>query len=96
MILPDSPKRIYVKRKAKGAKNAGASAIMGTVDYGRVRVMILTCSKSTTGSIGIITLNVKLIGVPIVGNPCAAFDKTVAKDAAIVEYEPSGQLKELA
>ena len=42
MILPNSPKRIYVKRKAKGAKNAGASAIMGTVDYGRARVMILT------------------------------------------------------
>jgi len=30
------------------------------------------------------------------GNPCAAFDKTVAKNAAIVEYEPSDQSKELA
>jgi len=32
MILPNSPKRIHVKRKAKGAKNARASAIMDTVD----------------------------------------------------------------
>jgi len=38
----------------------------------------------------------KLIGKSITGNPCAAFDKTAAKNAAIVEYEPSGQSKELA
>ena len=93
--MPNSPKRIYVKRTTKGAKNAGASAIMDTVDYGRARVMILTCSKSTTGSIGIITLGLKLTGGPITGNPCAAFDKTVAKNTAIVEYEPSVQSKEL-
>jgi len=93
--LPNSPKRIYVKRTTKGAKNAGASAIMDTVDYGRARVMILTCSKSTTGSIGIITLGLKLIGKSIAGNPCAAFDKMADGNAAIVEYEPSGQSKEL-
>ena len=41
--------------------------------------------QSTTGSIGIIILAVKLTGGPITGNPCAAFDKTVARNAAIVE-----------
>lgn len=87
--MPNSPKRIYVKRKTKGAKNPGASAIMGTVDYARVRVMILTCSESTTGSIGVITLGLKLTRKSITGNPCAAFDKTVAKNTAIVEYEPT-------
>lgn len=49
-----------------------------------------------SGSLGIITLAVKLIGVPIIGNLYAALDKTVAKNAAIVECEPSGQSKELA
>ena len=42
MILLNSEKRIYVKRKTKGVKNPGASTIMGIVDYGRARVMILT------------------------------------------------------
>ena len=58
---------------------------MGTVDYGRDRVMILACSESTTGLIGIVTLAVKLAGVPITRNPCAAFDKTADGNAAIVE-----------
>ena len=47
--------------------------------------MVPLGSESTTGSIGIVTLDVKLTGGPIMGNLYAAFDKTVAKNAAILE-----------